>query len=220
MYLLFEIPDKYIVIFGVIVFILLLVMLCIFFAIKKKNKVKPIEEKDRFEPEVSFKKVEELTDEQKKAREELERVFNQMNDDLQKEKENVVDSFEREQEENAIISYQELIKQVQKRENTAEKEEVKVDDFLPEKEEVKNDNYLEATFEKEPSINLSHTEERKPYAGEKTKFNASEIISPIFGRQEPLSNDNYKSETKDNLEDEQKQNEEFLNTLKEFRNNL
>lgn len=203
MYTLFEIPDKYLIIFGVSFLILLLIIVLITFILKKKKKVKPIEEEERFEEEVSFKKIDELTDEQKKAREELERVFNQMNNDLQKEKENVVDSFEREQEENAIISYQELIKQVQSREENNVKEKVNI----PEEIALEKEKYLDALENIKPAI-----EERKPYAGDKTKFNASEIISPIYGRQEP--------KTKEETEEEKKQNEEFLNTLKEFRNNL
>jgi len=254
MYFLLEISDKYIVLFGIIVVVILLVTAVILFAFSKKNKVKPIDENDRFEElsEPKFKKVEELTDEQKKARAELERVFNKMNEDLQKESETVVDNFEREQEENAIISYQELIKQVkgvkEEVDETPVIKEPSLSKIISTKEPglnlehditfdenaIYNDDIVEKQGEKETYLSalenlkvatpISENVERKPYSGTKTKFNSSEIISPIFGRQEPI----VKEEKFDvdetysslNRENEHKQNEEFLNTLKEFRNNL
>lgn len=253
MYMLLEIADEYIIIFGIVVVIVLFVLGVLLLIFSKKNKVKPISESDRFEEtsEIEFKKVEDLTDEQKKARAELERVFNQMNADLQKEAETVVDTFEREQEENAIISYQELIKQVKGvqggslesepairteiKENPIDldvKEEFNIEDVMNEEEglsfkEVKEpvkENYLDALENLKTNIKNEPEPERKPYSGTKTRFNNSEIISPIYGRQEPaIKTDNFDvDEAYSSLsrESEQKQNEEFLSNLKEFRNNL
>lgn len=244
MYVLFEIQDKYIVMFGVILVLALIVAGVIIFIYNKKNRVKPISEDERFEEVnvIEEKKPTELTEEQKKAREELEKVFNQMNADLQKEPEKVVDTFEREQEENAIISYQELIKQVKgmeiKEEKPIEKETSKEDDTKeliknvisaeliseePAKEE-KKENYLEALENLKPSIKTLDMEERKPYSGKKSKFNTSEIISPIYGRQDPNEvTETFKMDeayTAISQDEEQKQNSDFLQTLKEFRNNL
>lgn len=244
MYVLFEIQDKYIVMFGVILVLALIVAGVIIFIYNKKNRVKPISEDERFEEVnvIEEKKPIELTEEQKKAREELEKVFNQMNADLQKEPEKVVDTFEREQEENAIISYQELIKQVKgmeiKEEKPIEKETSKEDDTKeliknvisaeliseePGKEE-KKENYLEALENLKPNIKTFDVEERKPYSGKKSKFNTSEIISPIYGRQDPNEvTETFKMDeayTAISQDEEQKQNSDFLQTLKEFRNNL
>lgn len=243
MYVLFEIQDKYIVMFGVILVLALIVAGVIIFIYNKKNRVKPISEDERFEEVnvIEEKKPIELTEEQKKAREELEKVFNQMNADLQKEPEKVVDTFEREQEENAIISYQELIKQVKGmeiKEEPAEIETSKLDDTKeliknvisaeliseePVKEE-KKENYLEALENLKPNIKTFDVEERKPYSGKKSKFNTSEIISPIYGRQDPNEvTETFKMDeayTAISQDEEQKQNSDFLQTLKEFRNNL
>lgn len=245
MYVLFEIQDKYIIMFGVILVLALAVAGAIIYIYNKKNRVKPIAENERFEEvsEIEEVKPTELTEEQKKAREELEKVFNQMNADLQKEPEKVVDTFEREQEENAIISYQELIKQVKGMEIKEEKKEpiveetkeIETKDLIksvistelfteePVKEE-KKENYLEALENLKPNIKTASIEERKPYSGKSSKFNTSEIISPIFGRQDPKEiEESFKMEeayTAISQDEEQKQNSDFLQTLKEFRNNL
>lgn len=262
MYMLFEIQDKYIIMFGVLLLVILVGFL-MFFVLNKKNKIKPISENERFEDDdlkfetnqekIELKKPDELTDEQKKARAELEKVFNQMNADLQKDSEKVVDDFEREQEENAIISYQELIKQVKGIEPIETKKEPVFElkqteeplknqtaedsnDFINSiitsdlKEEVieelpASENYLEALENLKPNMkSLEIEEERKPYSGNKTKFKTSEIISPIFGRQDPTQNNETfqmdEAYTAISQNEEQKQNAEFLQTLKEFRNNL
>lgn len=241
MYMLFEIADKYVILFGIIA-VFILALLCVLAVVfSKKNKVKPIKENERYEdPEepikVELKKTEELTEEQKKARMELERVFNQMNADLEKESERVVDTFEREQEENAIISYQELIRQVKGMEvpeketsfSTIAEEKVKNEPITSTilSEEPKKENYIKAIEEVKPTIKALETPENpKPYSGTKTKFNSSEIISPIFGRQmqEDSKEDDFNvadTYTALSQNEEEKQNVEFLHTLKEFRNNL
>ena len=117
MNLLFEIPDIVLVVLGAI-FVLLIVLVA--FIIKNTGqKVKPISEDDRYDnDEIVFDDTldEEVTIEQKEAKEELSRVFDRMSADLEKQKEaaSAVDEFEKEQEENAIISYQELLKQAEK----------------------------------------------------------------------------------------------------------
>ena len=105
-----------------------------------------------------------------------------MEKDLEKEQEGDIETFEREQEEKAIISYQELLKATGKlRELTKEnvKEEIQIEDI--EKEE---------TVKEEPK-----------------KFKNTEFISPVYGKEAPESVMNRK-------------NQEFLNSLKDFRRNL
>lgn len=188
MYLLFEIADR-----DLIFILLALVGLIIFgavivYVVKKNNKVLPIAEDERFdneEPQV------ELTEQQKQAKAELERVFNMMSADLEASEEppSVIDEFERQQEENAIISYQELIKQAKAKGQI--KEEMPIEEDYPKYEAVK------------PSYNK-----------EEKKFKNSEIISPIFGVQGNSATTS-KKENKD-----YSSNEKFLNSLKEFRENL
>lgn len=171
---LFFIADKDLI-FIVLSFIgLILFGVVIFYVVKKNRKVMPISEDDRYDA-VDEKK--ELTEEQKQAKAELERVYNMMSADLENEKSaSAIDEFEREQEENAIISYRELIKQAKEKGQISEEFE----------EEYKTD------FEEEK---------------EEKKFKNSEIISPVFGVKG--SNTYPKND-----------NEKFLDSLKEFRENL
>jgi len=167
----------------------------------------------------------------------LEEILQKMQEDMDVKPEDVVRKFEEEQEEKAIISYQELVDNVK-----AGKIEVVDDD-------VSDVNYVESLnldVSSEPimqitedqslvtpqmvkdaveTINVSAVRE------EPKKFKKSEIISPIFGVME--ENFEYpkvkKTEnildimnTRDynELTEEIKRQEEFLNALKEFRRNL
>ena len=123
MNILFEIADRDLMIIGAILVVVLVVALIIFKAVMKKNKVMPISDDVRFDNEENSEeeikeeiKPAELTEEQKQAKAELERVYEQMSADLEKqeEKHDDIDAFEREQEENAIISYQELMAAAEK----------------------------------------------------------------------------------------------------------
>lgn len=236
MYMLFEIADKYVVLMGVIIVVLALAV-CLFLVLSNKNKkVKPINEDERYEEPkpTEFKKTEDLNEEQKKARMELERVFNQMSADLEKEPEKVVDTFEKEQEENAIISYQELIRQVKGGEpETTQKTTFELPETPIKSEPIettvlseipKKEDYMTALEEIKPNIKALEIDETpKPYSGNKTKFSTSEIISPIFGRQaDPVKETFNVAETYTALsqEEEEQKNVEFLQSLKEFRNNL
>ena len=208
MNILFEISDTLLIAVSLILVIILLIIAII---IKKIDKrAKPISEDERFDNEdlqVVEVSKEELTDDQKEAKAELEKVFEKMNHDLEKQKsahENV-EEFEKKQEENAIISYQELMKQAE----TLKKEALK-----HEKEE---ENV--AAFDVNEMI--------KPSKKQSHRFRSSDIVSPIYGVQ---SNKNMIKSKKssyrdlekeqDDFEKEQTQNLDFLNSLKEFRKNL
>lgn len=229
MNLLFEIPDMVLYIIGAF-FILFLIVVAII--IKRSNhKVKPISEDERYDSDdIKIREVpnDELTDEQKEAKEELARVFNQMSADLEKQKKEAdeIEDFEREQEENAIISYQELMAQAEKLKAKADKYEriaeskanVKVNDAM--NSYRKRDTYEERKTESKPKKSVH-------------AFKNSDIVSPIYGVQ---SNKNMvrqkkssKSEKRDIIskayrqdlfEEEKTQNLDFLNSLKEFRKNL
>ena len=106
-------------------------------------------------------------------------------------------SFEEEQEENAIISYQELLAAA----NGQKKE--KVEDNNPELADLINQismesKEIEALEEPEIIEDVVNTKE-----DEQKKFKNSEFISPVFGKDKPKES-----------------NDEFLQSLKDFRSNL
>lgn len=209
---LFEIPDALLIVLGLVFLLIIGVMFIVF---KSHNKVKPISEDDRYDhEEIEVKKIpeEELTTEQKEAKEELEKVFNQMSEDLDKQKvsEDVIDSFEKEQEENAIISYQELLAHAEK----LKKQPIK---------------YEKVNIEKSEKIDVVKS---KPNV-QKKSFRSSDIVSPIYGVQSNKNMVRRKKDTNKNKRDiiskayeqesfekEETQNLDFLNSLKEFRKNL
>lgn len=146
----------------------------------------------------------------------IEEVLKAMNEDLEKQKYDKIDKYEEEQEENAVISYQELV--ARKMALNSENEEVK-------KVTETTTNYVE-DGEKVVPISVEQTKKEKTPTS--TKFSNSEFISPIFGRLE----DNTEYPTVKKIEETETftettvkeklpaQSDEFLSTLKEFRKNL
>ena len=166
----------------------------------------------------------------------LEEILQKMQADMEVKPEDVVKKFEEEQEEKAIISYQELVDNVK-----SGKIEV-IDD------EESNIDYVETLnldVSSEPIMEIAEEDSVTPQMvkdaienitvssikEEPKKFKKSEFISPVFG----IMNENLeyptvkKNETlldimntKDynELTEEIKRQEEFLNALKEFRKNL
>ena len=138
---------------------------------------------------------------------ELEAVLKQMQESLDQEKD-VTQMFEEEQEEKAIISYQELVRANLKQEI---KEETRKEEFdIPKIEE---------------DIPILDTKEEK-------KFKQTDFISPIYGTMDVRSipRKTKIEEAKDfdieealnlnGISEEKKKNAEFLKSLKEFRSNL
>ena len=197
---------------------------------RKRRKIKnDFVEAEKIEEELNTK-------EESVVSNKLEEILKKMQEDIDTKPEDVVRKFEEEQEEKAIISYQELVDNVK-----AGKIEV-IDD------EESNINYVEnlgLEVETEPVMQIEEESSVTPemvkeaiynisessVKEEPKKFKKSEIISPIFG----IMNDSVeypkvkKSEnildimnTRDynELTEEIKRQEEFLNALKEFRKNL
>lgn len=203
-------------------------VLVIFFVIflLVKNKRKRIE---RVKIEEAPKKDIESVD--------LEAVLDKMQEDVNKTKVDEVKSFEEEQEEKAIISYQELLKAVKKDVDDVTKVEIPSEEkpVVVEDEEAKVQIMPEEVVEKSVSTPVVETieekETRKP-----SKFQNSEFISPIYGRvnndvkypkipafrekQEPINHEDDLEKTIvfDAIKNDD--NDEFLKALKEFRNNL
>lgn len=227
MYLLFEIPDSVLIIVGIIIVLIIAIIAIIIKA--SSRKIKPISEDERYDSGEDYiadytdtdTERTDRTDEQIKAKEELQRVFNQMNADLEKQKSEVddIDDFEREQEENAIISYQELLAH-------AEKLKREADEYERKAEEKANTKVKDVTYKKEARDKVSLEDKKKA-------FRSSEIVSPIYGiqsnknmvRQKKSSNVKKsgiigKAYEQERFEKEETQNLDFLNSLKEFRKNL
>jgi hypothetical protein len=145
---------------------------------------------------------------------EINNIINSIEKDLINDKRTVVANFETDQEQEAIISYQELLKKK---------------DVLTANN--KYDDELVETIEIEEPIKLDPISPKTEEAVK--KFKNSEFISPIFGR---VDNEVEYSSPKLNfteidrefekvvnvkpLNTEIKKNEDFLNSLKDFRRNL
>ncbi len=189
--------------------------------------------------------VEATTNEEKLKEEkepnELELLLQKMQEDINVTPEDVVKNFEQEQEENAIISYQELVDSVK-----SGKIEIVDDDqgdidyvesLVPTDEPIMAiaDEPVEVPDEKvTPQMVKDAIEsiENDRVIEETKKFKKSDVISPVFGRMDE-SEIEYptikKTEstlellnTRDynELSEEIKRQEEFLEALKEFRKNL
>lgn len=203
-------------------------VLVIFFVIflLVKNKRKRIE---RVKIEDAPKKDIESVD--------LEAVLDKMQEDVNKTKVDEVKSFEEEQEEKAIISYQELLKAVKKDVDDVTKVEIPSEEkpVVVEDEEAKVQIMPEEVVEKSVTTPVVETMEEKE-TRKPSKFQNSEFISPIYGRvnndvkypkipafrekQEPINHEDDLEKTIvfDAIKNDD--NDEFLKALKEFRNNL
>lgn len=171
---------------------------------------KSIQEND-VEEELSEEKLVE----QQKAKLELEEMVKRMEEDISNQVNDTVSTFEQEQEEKAIISYQELLSSVKGEKINTPK--MNIEEVLSEIENVNQDT------EKVEDKNNS-------------KFKNTEFISPIFGKQENKTNYPKIEDfgiTKEcekelfeptidieKLDEQIRRNDEFLKALKEFRKNL
>lgn len=241
MNILVEIPDKAIMIIGIIV-VLLIAIAVVIFKVVTRRKIKPIDEEERYdledeEDDYSSLSVEDffkdekeipeehLTEEQIEAKEELQRVFEQMSYDLENQKndEDEIEQFEQQQEEDAIISYQELLAQAESLKKKADRYERKAEEIA----DTKVDSAIKNYRKKEEKIS-SRKVESKMRGG----FKNSDIISPIYGVQGNKNMVKLKKKTsrkksdiiskayEKDFEEEKTQNLDFLNSLKEFRKNL
>lgn len=173
----------------ILIAILFLIAILIFvYLLIKKQKVKPID----------MEKIEE--EENKKTS--IEEVLDAMESTTP---ERTMTTFEQEQEENAIISYQELVKAVNEKKansefkkNNVEKEDTSnesiLDELIQVEEDIKDENEAE-------DIISNDILDEKPVVKEEKKFKNSEFISPVFGK-------------------DKNSNDDFLNELKDLRKNL
>ncbi len=164
------IQYKYVFIIAFSLILLIIILLIIL----KPKKIKPIET---------------TIDDVKEEKTDIEKVIEALEENKQ---ERVMTTFEEEQEANAIISYQELVKAVQEKKLQGVEPIKKAEPQVP--QELIN---IEEIEQPEIKDNLEIKIDEEPQ--KETKFKNSEFISPVFG--------------KDN-------NDKFLKDLKDFRNNL
>ena len=225
------ISNIWLYIFVIIGFAIITTILVIaVFNEKNRNKIKnDFKEAEKTEEELA--KVEE-----KSPSNELENILKKMQEESEMKPEDAVKKFEEEQEEKAIISYQELV------DNVAAGKIQTIDD------EAGDVNFVEnLTGNKEVMEIEDNTEESgvtpdmlkeaiesitKPAVKQETKqFKNSEIISPVYGvmdnnveypkiKKVQSTLDIMNTRDYNKLTEEIKKQEEFLNALIQFRNNL
>lgn len=200
---------------------------------RKRRKIKnDFVEAEKVEAELEKKEETPVTNE-------LENILQQMQQEIDVKPEDVVKKFEEEQEEKAIISYQELVDNVKAGkievvdDDTSDVNFVEslISDDISEPIEAietdKEESSVTPQMVKEAIENISTSSVKE----EPKKFKTSDFISPVFGRVD--NNVEYPTvkrketlldimNTRDynELTEEIKRQEEFLNALKEFRNNL
>ena len=217
------------------IIIVLLIIATILFIIATNQKNRKKIKDDYVEAERVDAELEKI--EETPQSNELENILKKMQEDIDLKPEDVVKKFEEEQEEKAIISYQELVDNVKsgkieviddEETNTNFVENLEIEENIePIVEAVEETPSVTPDMVKEAIVNISESSIKE----EPKKFKNSEFISPIYGIME--NNLEYptvkKSEnildimnTKDynELTEEIKKQEDFLNALKEFRNNL
>ena len=230
--------------FGMIAVLLILDSILIIMAINehKRRKIK----KDFEEVESEQINVEEETS----LSLELQTLLEKMEEDLKAKPEDVVRQFEESQEENAIISYQELVDNVKAGKIEIEEDDNGTVDFVSAIEgEISKEPIIESIGDSEVKVTKEmlkeaiKTIEEGKVIEEKPSFKNSEILSPVFGRVNPdieyniipgikkVSSNTYTNQpielseyevdaVKETYEDDIKKNEDFLKSLIDFRKNL
>lgn len=174
--------------------ILFLLIAIIIMITLKNRKVEPIDMEEVLDEDTEKTKIEEV----------IEAMENSAS-------ERPMTTFEQEQEANAIISYEELVKAVEAKKNGVEfkkvdDEKFKIEDILGNIEEPQEEIIEEETIENvleeiEEIEDLKEDASEEAALEEKPKFKNSEFISPVFGKDE-------------------KTNDDFLDELKDLRKNL
>ena len=209
--------------------LVLLILLCFMPRKKKHNKIDNKAE-DKTLDELTDEDIKDITSDDTFIYEqadfhrddkvnELDNLLAVMQEDLEKERalEEVTEEYEDEQEKTAIISYQELLKAARENKIKTSYDDEKIAVISTSDNAAKKSDIIEIEEE-----NLSETK----------KFKNSDFISPIFGKQESFSdypkvpNFNHQKQQKKEYIDEElvdfdnNSDEEFLESLIAFRNNL
>lgn len=173
---------------GALICLLLIILLCVFFPAKQVTvyREEPVYE----EVAVNEPVIEEVVIKEEKKNE-IEELLEIMEEDLNKEPD-LVSHYEIEEEEEAIISYQELVKAQQENRIKIYNDE--------------EDVYVKPVFN---NYDLKLEQDLNQAIHEVKPFKNSEVISPVFGLVE-----------KKEVMEEELVDDDFLNSLIEFKNNL
>ncbi len=227
-----------------IVFILIVAILllggCFFYLYCAKKREKAYEEELKREIKFENKLKKEAEKKEQPASQpqmNIAAMLDQMAADLEEQNKDKVVDFEQEQEEASIISYKELKRAVEtfteEEELAQEQSPISVREVLNLHKETKDtveEPILSQVEEKPDFIVKDEKEEIHPVLQEKKKFQNTEFISPIYGRQEqkvdyphiPVKkeSDEVLSVLEEQNYSEVQEEEAFLNELRDFRNQL
>lgn len=215
---------------GIIVVLVVIIILTIISIRKDSKKIK--------NKKVNVETVHNV-EEQQHAKLELEKVVSEMQKSLDAKNGQTSTAYD-DDEEDAIISYQELVKAVKDDKSMPHKEvgmeiaDTKSVEEINRMDEEPLDIYEEVTIPSRETVPVKEEfveqikEEiiEKPIkeeVKEEKKFKTSEFISPIYGRSDQNVNKGISKQdiSMDNIIDESFDDEdEFLNSLKGFRKNL
>ena len=214
---------------SIIIVLVIITTILLIIASNQKNRKKI---KDEF---IEAEKVEEELEkvEETPKSNELENILQKMQEEIDLKPEDVVKKFEEEQEEKAIISYQELVDSVKsgkievvddEETNINFVENLNVQDNIEPIESINEQPVVTPQMVKDAINNITSSSVKE----EPKKFKNSEFISPVYGVMEEKLEYPTVKRTENILDirdynaltEEIKRQEEFLNALKEFRNNL
>lgn len=219
-----------------IMIVLIIIVTILFIVISNQKNRKKIKD-DFVEAEKVESELESIEESEKSG--ELENILKKMQEDVNVKPEDVVKKFEQEQEENAIISYKELVDNVNSGKIEAIEDEESGEDFV-EKLNLEDSEPILSTVEEESAVTPEMIKEaiesisNSSVKDEQKKFKNSEIISPIYGvidnnfeypkvkkfDEDKTTLNIMNTNDYNELSDEIKRQEEFLEALKEFRRNL
>lgn len=187
-----SIPTSLLVIVSCFILFLIVGVIAFIIYKDKKNDQEEIDEllndigkaKPRKE-EVQVTKIE--PKESPKQKINLEEMLTAMQNDLDKKNSNQIENFERDQEENAIISYKELKKAAEEKKAATEifEKDQEENAIISYKELETKHNPLEELFEKEEKIkplNKAIAKIESPRENRDKKFKNTEFISPVYGK--------------------------------------
>ena len=178
-----KIDNTLIIVVSIIILVMIIGAIAFIICKDKKNELKEIDDLIDDMNKSRKEELEEKLEEKPVVSEntiKIEGILNQMQKDLEATPEEVVDNFEREQEEKAIISYQELVRQLKK--GKKEENVIKVDEDTLTGNKSLNELVDEI---KNPTREIKELEvSKEKELSDTKKFRNTDFISPIYGKME------------------------------------
>ncbi len=164
------------------------------------ESIKQEQEENKTDEEIEI-----MQDEKNKSS--IEEILGAMNEDIERQKYEKIDRYEEDQEENAVISYQELVERKMALQSEEPVNEVK--------------ETIEKTTYEEDGDRLKPVEYKKVELTSSTpEFKSSDFISPIYGRQANTANYPTVKKVEEKTVLSEDETDEFLDSLKKFRSSL